>query len=63
MMQQPEPIADNVVNASIRLGIGKSKLYEQIKAGKIRAAKIGRRRLITRQEQQRWLDSLHQMTT
>ncbi|MFM5954212.1 MAG: DNA-binding protein [Novosphingobium sp.] len=58
-MQTPiEPLADTVVVAAIRLNICRAQLYKEIAAGRITARKAGRRTLIERTEQERWLTSL-----
>ena len=51
-------LADTVSAASRRLGIGRSSLYLELKQGRISAVKVGRRTLIVRAEQDRWLASL-----
>ena len=56
-----DPIADPVFSAAKRLSIGQTFLYAEIKAGRISALKAGRRTLITRAEQLRWLSSLPQV--
>ncbi|WP_033924035.1 helix-turn-helix domain-containing protein [Sphingomonas sp. 35-24ZXX] len=53
-----EPIADCPADAARRLGISRSKIYQEVNAGRIRALKAGGRTLITRAEQQAWLDRL-----
>lgn len=39
-------------------GIGRTALYEELKAGRLKARKCGRRTLIPRSEGERWLESL-----
>lgn len=39
-------------------GLGKTSIYDAIRAGKIEAAKIGTRRLIFRESLDRWLESM-----
>ena len=41
-----------------RNGIGKTKLYTEIKAGRLEARKAGRKTLITAAAEQRWLSTL-----
>lgn len=47
------PLAHRVPDACRRLGIGRSVLYELIKAGEVRAIKIGARTLIPEAELQK----------
>jgi excisionase family DNA binding protein len=35
-------------------GIGRTKIYAEIRAGRLRAKKVGRRTLISRDEAHRW---------
>ena len=51
-------IADPVKVALARMGIGKTTLYKEIAAGRIKACKLGKKTLISRQSQQDWLDGL-----
>lgn len=39
-------------------GIGRTALYEELKTGRLKARKCGRRTLIPRSEGERWLESL-----
>ncbi|TIT64340.1 MAG: helix-turn-helix domain-containing protein [Mesorhizobium sp.] len=39
-------------------GVGRSLLYEEIRAGRIEIRKAGRRTLIRREDAQAWLDAL-----
>ena len=39
-------------------GIGKTKVYEEIAAGRLKAKKVGSRTLITAESRQVWLDNL-----
>jgi len=40
------------------LGVGRTTLYEAIKAGDLQTKKLGRRTLILAEELDRWVDSL-----
>ncbi|MBV1687439.1 helix-turn-helix domain-containing protein [Novosphingobium sp. G106] len=53
-----EPLADTVEVAATRLSICRAELYKQIAAGRLVARKVGRRTLIERTEQARWLSAL-----
>jgi excisionase family DNA binding protein len=41
-----------------RYGIGRSKTYEEIGAGRLRALKVGKRTLITEDDAEEWLRRL-----
>ena len=53
-----EPIADDPAAAAKRLGICRAQLYLEISAGRLVARKAGRRTLVERVEQNRWLTAL-----
>ena len=53
-----EPLADTVIVAAARLNMCRAQLYKEIAAGRLFARKMGRRTLIERTEQERWLTSL-----
>lgn len=53
-----EPIADDPSTAAKRLGVCRSQLYIELAAGRLVARKVGRRTLIERTEQSRWLAAL-----
>lgn len=44
-----DALAVDVARAARMLGIGKTKLYEQIALGRVATIRIGNRRLVTRQ--------------
>jgi excisionase family DNA binding protein len=58
MTNSIEPLADAPDDAATRLGICRAKLYMEIAAGRLVARKVGRRTLIERTEQVRWLAAL-----
>lgn len=58
MTEQIEPLADSIDDAAERLGVSRVYLYRQAAAGKIAVRKAGRRTLVERAEQSRWLTSL-----
>ncbi|MDP3803473.1 excisionase family DNA-binding protein [Brevundimonas sp.] len=39
-------------------GIGRTKVYEEIEAGRLSTVKVGRRRLVPMQQAQLWLEGL-----
>lgn len=43
---QPERLV-SVIEAADRLGIGRTKVYDEISAGRLRTLQVGRRRLIS----------------
>ena len=53
-----EPLADSVAGAAKRLGTSRSAVYLELQAGRLVGRKAGRRTLIERTEQLRWLTSL-----
>lgn len=54
----PEPLADAIGAAAVRMGISRSSAYNLVAAGKLTALKMGRRTLILRSEQERFLAAL-----
>lgn len=58
MTDNNEPLADSVAVAVRRMGISKSLFYLEMRAGHIEIRKIGRRTLVPRIEQARWLAAL-----
>ena len=55
-----DKLAYSIDEAVKILPIGKTKLYEEIKAGRIKASKFGARVLIPTTSMQEWLSSLPQ---
>ena len=53
-----EPIVDSVAVAAKRLGVGRANLYKEIAAGRLWVRKFGRRTLVERSEQERWIAAL-----
>lgn len=50
--------AFDISGFSARYGIGRSKVYDEISSGRLRALKIGRRTVILETDAQSWLASL-----
>lgn len=50
------PLANQVPQACARLGIGRTALYELLKAGELRCFKVGTRTLIPETELQRFIE-------
>lgn len=55
---QPPRYALSVTEFCAACSIGRSTFYEEVKAGRIRILKAGKRTLIASTEAHRWLDSL-----
>ncbi|MEP9354869.1 helix-turn-helix domain-containing protein [Xanthobacter sp. KR7-65] len=53
-----EPAALDTATAARYIGIGKTMLFEEIKAGRIPSRKIGRRTLILRNDLDAWLAAI-----
>lgn len=60
-MNEIEPLADSVDVAAVRLGVCRSVIYMEIKAGRLRAVKARGRTLIRRDAQIDWLNNLPAM--
>ncbi|MCC6948846.1 MAG: helix-turn-helix domain-containing protein [Bradyrhizobiaceae bacterium] len=52
------PLVYSLKEASRLVGIGKTGLYREVKAGRLSLHKAGKRSLIRADELRRWLDSL-----
>ena len=46
-----------------RYSLGRTKVYEEIKLGRLRARKIGRRTIVTQDDAENWLQHLPPMKT
>ena len=55
MQQSSTPLVWQIDSACHRAGIGRTKMYQEIKDGAIRTIKVGRRTLIPESELQQWL--------
>ena len=51
-----EPLAYGIKEATKILGISRTMLYGEIKAGRMRAIKVGRRTLIRHLDAEAWLE-------
>jgi excisionase family DNA binding protein len=54
--QASQPIANTIVEAAKRLGVGRTAIYELIGARQLRAFKLGTRTLIPESELTRFVD-------
>ena len=59
-MTPPNPQAEGltILEAKARAGVGRSLIYEEIKSGRLRARKLGRRTLILAADLSAWLNNL-----
>lgn len=53
-----EPLALGIIDAARTAGVGRSTIFEEINAGRLKARKAGRRTLILRDDLAAWLASL-----
>ncbi len=54
----PEPLAYDVATAARIMGVSKSTIFNELKAGRITAKKLGRKTLLTRAAIDAWLANL-----
>ena len=57
-MTNPEPLAVTIPDACGMIGLGRTKLYAEIAAGRLEARKVGKRTLIPVASLRSWLSSL-----
>ena len=50
-----EPLADDVAQASRNIGISRSMGYQEIRAGRLDSFTVGKRRLVSRKGQKRFI--------
>jgi excisionase family DNA binding protein len=58
MHNQADALADTIPVACARLGISRTVFYREVNELRLRAVKAGGRTLVTRADQQAWLNSL-----
>lgn len=56
-LEYADTLADTVDIASRRMGISRRQLYREISGGRLIVCKVGKRTLVERTEQSRWLAS------
>jgi excisionase family DNA binding protein len=61
-LEHDAPLALGIIEAARAAGIGRSTVFEEINAGRLKARKAGRRTLILRDDLAAWLASLPQRT-
>jgi excisionase family DNA binding protein len=57
------PIAYSIPEACAAASIGRSALYEEIKSGRLRAVKSGRRTIVTADDLRSWVENLPEIAT
>ena len=60
---ESKKLAYSICTLSDACELGRTFIYEEIKAGRLRTLKAGRRTLIEAAEARRWLSSLRRITT
>jgi excisionase family DNA binding protein len=60
---EPTPIAVGVVQAANIAGVGRSFLYEEIRQGRLRVRKAGRRTLVVLADLNQWIAALPTSST
>lgn len=63
MKQSPEPAAFSVNEFVAWAGITRTRCYDEINAGKLKARKLGSRTMILRSDGEAWLEALPVMET
>jgi len=53
-----DKLAFSILELCRSVGIGRTTAYEEIRSGRLKVIKVGKRTLITAEELQRWLESL-----
>ena len=57
------PRAHSIEDFCDRYGIGRTQAYEEVKAGRLKAKKVGRRTIVPDEAGQEWLASLPSAAT
>jgi excisionase family DNA binding protein len=57
------PLAYSIPEACAAASIGRSALYEEIKSGRLRAVKSGRRTIILERDLRSWVEGLPEIAT
>ena len=56
--QKPTTVASSVPDTADDVGVGRSRLYDEIAAGRLKARKVGARTIILHSDRDEWLASL-----
>lgn len=62
-LSENTPAAISIDDFCRAYGIGRTKVYEEIGAGRLAARKVGSRTIILREDARAWLDSLPVLAT
>ena len=54
----PEPLAYDIDGVTKAASTGRSTVFKEIKEGRLKARKVGRKTIITRDDLKAWLDAL-----
>ena len=57
MTDPADPLVDSIVEAAARLKVSRTQIFTEIRAGRLDRMKVGRRTLISRAAQARWVAS------
>jgi excisionase family DNA binding protein len=61
MPQNPIRLAYSINEACAAIGIGRTKFYEEIQAGRLKARKVGRRTIVLPPDLEAYAESLPEM--
>jgi excisionase family DNA binding protein len=61
MSQNPKRLGYSIDEFCADLGIGRTKAYEEIKAGRLKARKLGRRTIVLHKDREAYADALPEM--
>ncbi len=51
-------VASSIIETAREVGVGRSRLYEEIAAGRLKARKVGARTIILHADRDKWLANL-----
>lgn len=56
--QPGEKLADSIIGTAKTIGVSRSTIYREIKSGRLKVTKIGKRAVILAEDRRAWLESL-----
>jgi excisionase family DNA binding protein len=62
-LMESDPLAYDIPTAAAMVGIGRTRMYEEIDAGRVLSVKIGTRRLVSRRALEQYIATLEQEAT